>query len=156
LIALRDYLEEYNDFESCIRPQMITDIYLKNMHRHDEEQYKLILSQGDKQNLINLIEGHVDMVNGNSRLLHNYQYFYNNIAKNVLNPDRIYESIGKLEIVNITLERERDNPQQIFESLNSTGMDLSQSDLIRNYVLMGLDPVIQEKIYIQYWSHIES
>src|SRR5699024_3938184 len=140
----------------CIRPQMITDIYLKNMHRHDEEQYKLILSQGDKQNLIYLIEGRVDMVNGNSRLLHNYQYFYNNIAKHVLNPDRIYESIWKLEIVNITHERERNNPQQIFESLNSTGMDLSQSDLIRNYVLMGLDPVIQEKIYIQYWSHIES
>ncbi len=65
------------------------------------------------------------------------------LQKNVLSPDKIYESIGKLEIVNITLERDRDNPQQIFESLNSTGMDLSQSDLIRNYVLMGLDPVIQ-------------
>ncbi len=126
------------------------------MHRDDEEQYKLILSQGDKQNLINLIEGYVDRVDENSRLFHNYQYFYNRIAKNILSPYKIYESIGKLEIVNITLERERDNPQQIFESLNSTGMDLSQSDLIRNYVLMGLDPVIQNRIYIQYWNPIEN
>lgn len=156
LIALRDYLENNDEIESYIKPQVITDIYLKNMHRDDEEQYKLILSQGDKQNLINLIEGYIDRVDENSRLLHNYQYFYNSIAKNVLSPDKIYESIGKLEIVNITLERERDNPQQIFESLNSTGMDLSQSDLIRNYVLMGLDPVIQNKIYIQYWNPIEN
>lgn len=52
------------------------------MHRDDEEQYKLILSQGgDKQNLINLVEGYVDRVDENSRLLHNYQYFYNSIAK---------------------------------------------------------------------------
>ncbi len=156
LIALRDYLENHDGIESCIKPQAITDIYLKNMYRDDEEQYKLILSQGDKQNLKNLIEGYVDRVDENSRLLHNYQYFYNSIAKNVLSPDKIYESIGKLEIVNITLERERDNPQQIFESLNSTGMDLSQSDLIRNYVLMGLDPVIQNRIYIQYWNPIEN
>ncbi|MEY8303917.1 GmrSD restriction endonuclease domain-containing protein [Anaerosalibacter bizertensis] len=156
LIALRDYLEEHEDVEFNIRPQIITDIYLKNVHGYDEEQYKLILSQGDKQNLINLIEGYIDRVDENSRLLHNYQYFYNNIAKNILSPDKIYESIGKLEIVNITLERERDNPQQIFESLNSTGMDLSQSDLIRNYVLMGLDPDTQKKIYIQYWSPMES
>lgn len=155
LIALRDYLEENDEIESSIRPKMITDIFFKNMHGYDEEQYKLILSKGDKDNLINLVEEQVDLVDKNTRILYNYEYFYECISKQTLSPSEIYESIGKLEIVNITLERDRDNPQQIFESLNSTGMDLDQSDLIRNYVLMGLEPEIQNRIYKLYWNPME-
>jgi uncharacterized protein with ParB-like and HNH nuclease domain len=58
-----------------------------------------------------------------------------------LQPKDVYEAIGKLQIVNITLDRNVDDAQAIFESLNSTGKELSESDLIRNYVLMGLEPL---------------
>ncbi len=156
LIALRDYLKDNKDMKYSIKPEVINDIYLKNMHREDDEQYKLILSQGDRENLIKLIEKQVNQMDENSRVLLNYHYFYECILKETLSPDDIYQSIGKLEIVNITLEREKDNPQQIFESLNSTGMDLCQSDLIRNYILMGLEPKSQNGIYKTYWKPMEN
>src|SRR5699024_5373397 len=78
------------------------------------------------------------------------------ISNGDMSADDVFRSIGKLEIVNITLERERDNPQQIFESLNSTGIDLGQSDLIRNYVLMGLKPETQNNVYSTYWHPMEN
>src|SRR5690554_6166318 len=57
--------------------------------------------------------------------------------------------------VEISLDREKDDPQRIFESLNSTGLELSQADLIRNYILMGLDRRSQNIIYNSYWEIIE-
>lgn len=67
----------------------------------------------------------------------------------------IYEAIGKLQIVNINLDRTSDEPQVIFESLNSTGKELSESDLIRNFVLMGLDNKQQKYIYKNIWRPME-
>ena len=58
-------------------------------------------------------------------------------------------------VVNIALTRDQDNPQLIFESLNSTGKELSQADLIRNFILMGLEPVLQTKLYEQFWRPME-
>lgn len=156
LIALRDFIENNELLESHIKPEAITDMYLKNLHADSDEQYKLILSQRDKQNLIELIEGHKDRIDEESRIIHNYNYFYNKISNGDMSADEVFRSIGKLEIVNITLERERDNPQQIFESLNSTGIDLGQSDLIRNYVLMGLEPRTQNNVYSTYWHPMEN
>lgn len=70
-------------------------------------------------------------------------------------PAEVYESIGKLQIVNITLDRLVDDAQAIFESLNSTGKELSESDLIRNYVLMGLEPAEQTYVYEHLWRPME-
>lgn len=86
-----------------------------------------------------------------SKLLDNYKYFVGKIADQELSPAEIYESIGKLQIVNITLDRTMDDAQAIFESLNSTGKELSESDLIRNYVLMGLEPTEQTYVYEHMW-----
>ena len=55
--------------------------------------------------------------------------------------------------LDIALTRDQDNPQLIFESMNSTGKELSQADLIRNFILMGLDPELQTKLYEQFWRH---
>jgi len=68
---------------------------------------------------------------------------------------KLYEGIGKLLIVQVSLNRDNDNPQLIFESLNSTGLDLSQADLIRNYILMGLEPKKQGELYKDYWFPME-
>jgi predicted transport protein len=72
-----------------------------------------------------------------------------------LQPKDVYEAIGKLQIVNITLDRNVDDAQAIFESLNSTGKELSESDLIRNYVLMGLEPSEQRYVYEHMWRPME-
>jgi predicted transport protein len=71
-----------------------------------------------------------------------------------VNIDDLFQGIRKLVIVDIALDRE-DNPQLIFESLNSTGLDLSQSDLIRNYVLMGMKEEEQKEVYTNSWHPME-
>lgn len=87
--------------------------------------------------------------------MENYKFFESQIRKQEIDLNSLYQGISKLIIVDIALNREHDNPQLIFESLNSTGLDLSQADLIRNYVLMGLEPKEQEEIYNNYWYPME-
>lgn len=89
-----------------------------------------------------------------SNLTINYRYFYDRIQRGELSIDELFEAICKLEIINISLNHE-DNPQLIFESLNSTGLDLSEGDKIRNYILMGLPNDLQERYYEKYWNKIE-
>ena len=89
-----------------------------------------------------------------SNITQNYHYFENRIKKNEISIDELYESIFRLEIIDIFLDKE-DNPQFIFESLNSTGLDLTEADKIRNFILMGLDAKKQEEYYETYWNKIE-
>lgn len=90
----------------------------------------------------------------NSNLTINYLYFAERIRKNDIKIDDLYTAIGRLEIIDIGLTAE-DNPQLIFESLNSTGLDLTEGDKIRNYILMGLSIREQEEYYTHYWNPIE-
>ena len=89
-----------------------------------------------------------------SNITQNYYYFENRIKKNEISIDDLYEAIFRLEIIDIFLDKE-DNPQLIFESLNSTGLDLTEGDKIRNFILMGLDATKQEEYYESYWNKIE-
>ena len=129
--------------------------FLFNSDESDDERYKLILTQSDKDTLINLLEGRELKEPYSLNIKNNYRFFENQIEKNKIGLDLLYKGILKLIIVDISLERPQDNPQLIFESLNSTGVELSQADLIRNYILMGLDIREQEKIYKEYWYQIE-
>jgi uncharacterized protein with ParB-like and HNH nuclease domain len=92
-----------------------------------------------------------------SKVTANYMYFYDRIVgQRELFVDDLFRAINSLEIIDIELEPQHgDNPQLIFESLNSTGLDLTESDKIRNYVLMNLPPKVQEKYYDDYWNIIE-
>lgn len=118
-----------------------------------ELKYKLLLTKIDKETLINLIKG-IDPTEGySSRLVENYRFFKNKITKeNVVD---VYNGILRLFIVDVALEKDKDNPQLIFESMNSTGLDLSQADLIRNYILMGQDITLQTELYEKYWFPME-
>ena len=89
-----------------------------------------------------------------SNLTINYNYFYSRIQKKEITLDELYEAVTKLEIINITLNQD-DNPQLIFESLNSTGVALSEGDKIRNFILMGLPTKQQDVYYEKYWNKIE-
>jgi uncharacterized protein with ParB-like and HNH nuclease domain len=94
-----------------------------------------------------------EFLDGYSRIIENFNYFRNQI--NEANYETVLKGLSKLVFVDIALDRTKDNPQRIFESLNSTGLDLSQADLIRNYILMGLNRKEQDKIYRNYWEVIE-
>ena len=133
MIALRDYLIENN------YPDKITGFVLKNNKEYTgDEAYKLLLTEEDRAVMTNLIERRpLSAEDTDSRIYQNYLYFKDRVASKELTPDQIFESISRLTIVGIVLNNEQgDDPQLIFESLNSTGLDLSKSDLIRNYLLM--------------------
>lgn len=154
LLALRDYGIKHPE-DSSINANRIDNMLLKNAYERGDDRYKLLLTETDRAILINLIESKPIKVNEVSKIINNYNYFSCQIEKMTLAPAEVYESIGKLQIVNITLDRSVDNAQAIFESLNSTGKELSESDLIRNYVLMGLDNGEQTYVYEHLWRPLE-
>ncbi len=121
---------------------------------NEEEKLKLKLTQDNDKVFKSLIrEDSTEMIRDFSRLIENYQYFYDKIS--VEDIEKVKRGISKLIYVEISLDRKYDNPQKIFQSLNSTGLALTQSDLIRNYILMDLEPMTQQKIYNDYWKEIE-
>ena len=88
-----------------------------------------------------------------SNIIDNYNFFEKEITNN--NYINILDGLEKLIFVDMSLDRREDDPQRIFESLNSTGLALSQGDLIRNYILMKLNSKEQRYIYENYWEYIE-
>lgn len=154
LLALRDYAIKNPD-DTTINARRIDNMLLKNEYESGDERYKLLLTEIDRNILICLVDEKPISDDTHSKLLDNYNFFVNKIDSKELKPAEVYESIGKLQIVNITLDRSVDDAQAIFESLNSTGKELSESDLIRNYVLMGLEPAEQTYVYEHLWRPME-
>lgn len=154
LLALRDYAIK-NPSDTTINARRIDNMLLKNEYESGDERYKLLLTETDRDILISLVEEKPISEGIRSRLIENYNFFANKLADKEIQPAEVYESIGKLQIVNITLDRAVDDAQAIFESLNSTGKELSESDLIRNYVLMGLEPSEQTYVYEHLWRPME-
>lgn len=154
LLALRDYAIK-NPEDTTINARRIDNMLLKNEYESGDERYKLLLTETDRDILMRLVEEKPILDDTRSKLLDNYKFFAGKIADKELMPAEVYESIGKLQIVNITLDRSLDDAQAIFESLNSTGKELSESDLIRNYVLMGLEPTEQTYVYEHLWRPME-
>ena len=120
----------------------------------EAEKLKLKPTENNKDALryiLNSTDG--EEFKGYSKIIENFDYFKS--AINAENFETIQRGLLKLIFVDIALDRQKDNPQRIFESLNSTGLELSQADLIRNYILMGLSRTNQDKIYKSYWEVIE-
>lgn len=156
--AIVDFLLK-NPNEEIIPPENLINYYLLNNMEIGEKRYKLILTQDDKKTLIKIIdslENNEELLfnnNDSNRIKQNFEFFKKRINKN--NIETLYNGLNKLLIIWVALEHNTDNPQLIFESLNSTGLELSKADLIRNYILMGLLPDEQEKLYGNYWHEIE-
>ncbi len=154
-IALRDALQSSNEENTTTHNQIENQFLLNEYATETDKRVKLILTRQDKVIFEKLVKKEqLTDEEKNNRVFQNLQFFINQIGKSNINLDKLYSGIRKLLIVDIALDRE-DNPQLIFESLNSTGLDLSQSDLIRNYVLMGLDNPTQKEIYNNFWSPME-
>ena len=163
LIALRDTIKERNWSGSDESPngEKIDAYYLKNVFESHDRKYKLALRRADHHTLMTLVDGEsIEEVDENQsshsqRILENYQHFKNILETDGCDFDVIYRGIGQLKIVDVTLERNIDNPHLVFESMNSTGVDLSQSDLVRNFLLMRIDESEQAELYEKYWSKID-
>jgi len=128
--------------------------YLINEFAPEAEKLKLKPTENNKEalrHILNSTDG--EEFKGYSKIIENFEYFRSAITAE--NLETVQRGLSKLIFVDIALERQKDNPQRIFESLNSTGLELSQADLIRNFILMGLSRKNQEKIYKSYWEVIE-
>lgn len=132
----------------------ITECYLTNRHCPENLRIKLKPMKSDSLNYRKLIDGQINDMES-TQILENYRLFVDLIKESKLSTEEIYLGIQKLEIVYIQLNKDKENPQLIFESLNSTGLDLTQADLIRNFLLMGQEPEVQEKLYNEYWIKLE-
>ena len=128
-------------------------------NRNCEEKYKVKLKpiKSDNEQLLLLIKDKIDDMDRKSNIYKNYIFFKTMIEETLNNGYElgdILDGIKKLEMVEIILDKSQgDEPQKIFESINSTGLDLSLADLIRNFLLM--DDENQDELYENYWSEIE-
>jgi len=154
LTALGQSLQKEGE-QSGITQKKLTNYFLANAEEDGDLRYKLLLTQSDRPTLMRLVDGKDSPEKSSKRVTENFEFFKGKIAASKLDLNALYKGVGKLVIVDISLDREHDNPQLIFESLNSTGLELSQADLIRNYVLMGLEHKQQEILYTDHWFPME-
>ncbi len=133
----------------------LRNYYLVNPEEEGERYYKLLLSQSDKETLTALVNRAELPTNASVRVRENFDFFVSWISElEDLKP--LCAGLSKLLVIDTSLTRGEDNPQLIFESMNSTGKELSQADLIRNFVLMGLEPNLQTRLYNHYWRPMET
>ncbi|MBI2146546.1 DUF262 domain-containing protein [Candidatus Woesearchaeota archaeon] len=156
LIALHTFLKnkENKTEEEKILSEQVLDFLINKYSSEQDKRIRLKPNKQDKEYFEKLFtNGNVE--NANSNVVSNYNFFYEKINSEILSTKEVFDSFKKLKIVLIDLIRGQDDPQLIFESLNATGVKLKEDDKIRNFVLMDLEPVKQEKMYKEYWSNIE-
>lgn len=133
----------------------LRNYYLLNPEEAGERAFKLLLTQTDKQSLLELVQQKPLSREHSLRLKENFEFFETAVQALGTDFTALCQGLAKLVIVDIALSRDQDNPQLIFESMNSTGRELSQADLIRNFILMGLEPDHQTQLYKDHWRPME-
>ncbi|WQY44342.1 DUF262 and DUF1524 domain-containing protein [Helicobacter pylori] len=150
LIALRDHLSNE------VKRKEIENHYLINSGKDGDKKFRLILSESDKDTLLYLIDkDRRKPSEPSSKIVENFKLFEEWVSKNTNKLETIFKGLDKLMIVEIALEKGKDDPQLIFESMNSKGMELVQTDLIRNYIVMETEIEKQEGFYNKYWRAME-
>ncbi|MGL2850880.1 GmrSD restriction endonuclease domain-containing protein [Helicobacter pylori] len=130
--------------------------YLINSNKDGDKKFRLILSESDKDTLLFLIDKNKRKPSEpSSKIMENFKLFEEWIRKNTNKLETIFKGLDKLMIVWIALKKGKDDPQLIFESMNSKGIELTQADLIRNYIIMETEVEKQEDFYNQYWRAME-
>ncbi|WP_187937525.1 DUF262 and DUF1524 domain-containing protein [Helicobacter pylori] len=155
-IALRDHLNDEDELLEKFSHQKIQNRYLINSDKDGDKKFRLILSESDKDTLLSLIDKNKRKPSEPSlKIVENFKLFEEWIRKNTDKLETIFKGLEKLMIVWIALKKEKDDPQLIFESMNSKGIELTQTDLIRNYIIMETEVEKQEDFYNQYWRAME-
>ncbi|MGH1602929.1 GmrSD restriction endonuclease domain-containing protein [Helicobacter pylori] len=155
-IALRDHLNDEDEFLKKFSRQKIQNRYLINSDEKGDKKFKLILSEPDRDTLLSLIDENKRKPSEPSlKIMENFKLFEEWIRKNTDKLETIFKGLDKLMIVWIALKKEKDDPQLIFESMNSKGIELTKADLIKNYIIMETEDEKQEDFYNQYWRAME-
>ena len=129
--------------------------YLLNPLEEGERGFKLLLTQTDKASLLAFVQQKAQPTDQSLRVTENFAFFEEQVQNLGADLPALCHGLAKLVVVDIALSRDQDNPQLIFESMNSTGRELSQADLIRNFILMGLEPPHQARLYEDHWRPME-
>ncbi len=159
LIALAEYARERPENLRFSADMLIDRGYLVDKYATGEGRYKLTLS-GDDREVLHSMCDHVvapdrpNHANTDSRLETNLDLFRSLVAA-IDDANVVWNGLQRLEVVSVTLDQDRDEPQLVFESMNSTGLDLETSDLVRNYMLMGCPMAEQNALYADYWLPME-
>ncbi|GHQ55520.1 DUF262 and DUF1524 domain-containing protein [Helicobacter pylori] len=147
LTALRDHWSD--------KRKEIEDHYLINSDKDSDKKFRLILSESDKDTLLSLIDkDKIEPSEPSLKIVENFKLFEEWVS-NTDKLETIFKGLEKLMIVEIALEKGKDDPQLIFESMNSKGIELTQTDLIRNYIVMETEIEKQESFYNKYWRAME-
>ncbi|WP_434634697.1 GmrSD restriction endonuclease domain-containing protein [Helicobacter pylori] len=150
LTALRNHLSDE------VKRKEIENRYLINSDKDGDKKFRLILSESDKDTLLSLIDKERRKPSEpSSKIVENFKLFEEWIRKNTDKLEIVFKGLEKLMIVEIALDKEKDDPQLIFESMNSKGMELAQTDLIRNYIVMETENEKREGFYNKYWRAME-
>lgn len=149
LKALYDVIENEDIKED------IYESYIVNKRAPEELRVKLKPIESDASAYKNILDDNIEVTDTN--IYNNYQLFKRMIDESPVSPVDLYNALNNIELVYIQLEKDKksENPQLIFESLNSTGLSLTQADLIRNFLLMNHSYVEQTTLYKEYWVKIE-
>lgn len=159
LIALAEYARERPENLRFSADMLIDRGYLVDKYATGEGRYKLTLSGDDREVLHGMCDHVVapdrpNHANTGSRLEANLDLF-RSLAAAIDDANVVWNGLQRLEVVSVTLDQDRDEPQLVFESMNSTGLDLETSDLVRNYMLMGCSMAEQKTLYEDYWLPME-
>lgn len=153
LIYLRLFKLAKKMENSDLKDKIYEHFLINKFAKDNEDKIKLKLTENNHIDLKAILYDN-DISNEKSNIIDNFMYFSEEIDDN--NFDLVYKGLDYLSFVDMFLDKKEDDPQRIFESLNSTGLALSQGDLIRNYILMQLDSNRQDYIYNHYWLPIEN
>lgn len=154
LIAIVDLLKHKKVIPKDDRLiEKITKKHLVDEYQEDHRKIRLKPIKDDCKAFDALFGDESDFVDG-SNVTSNFRYFRDRILNENIDIDDLYDAISRLQTIDIFLEKD-DDPQLIFESLNSTGLELEEGDKIRNFILMGLSSELQEKYYEAFWNKIE-
>ncbi|WQT58767.1 DUF262 and DUF1524 domain-containing protein [Helicobacter pylori] len=154
-IALRDHLNDEDEFLKKFSHKKV-ESYLINSDEKGDNKFRLILPESDKDTLLSLIDENKRKPSEPSvKIVENFKLFEKWISENTGKLETIFKGLEKLMIVWIALDKGKDDPQLIFESMNSKGIELTQTDLIRNYIVMETEIEKQEDFYNGYWRAME-
>jgi uncharacterized protein with ParB-like and HNH nuclease domain/predicted transport protein len=154
LAALRDAVGDADEPMDGFSKKKIENRYLRDPDEDGDRSFKLLLTQTDRETLKAVVAGRPRPDDSSVTVLRNLELF-RGWLEDATDLTIVCRGLSKLIVVEVALNREHDNPQLIFESMNSTGRQLSQADLIRNFVLMGIEPAEQTRLYQDYWRAME-
>lgn len=155
LASIRNCLDDESELKA-----EIYDMHLINKYKQNDNYYKLLPTQTDRDAYMKIIDlQNLNTLGVGEKILEVFNFFCKNLNKTAKSEQDFRKLkniiLERLFFVNITSEKE-DNPYLIFESLNYKGQDLTQSDLVRNYIFMQLDPENREEIYKQTWLSLQN